>query len=230
MTETLRTLKTGEEGGKIQSQVFEAISKCVEFKLRETVERFSGWSLTPGSRDASDVIDAAIKSGLLETDVSGNPDRLHFLLRWYFGERNPSHHEYPEYDLATFLNYFMIGNFMIREFENRRNRNPLRIAMEVTINPPEVPLGTFYHIAAKITRPDGTFFESGAVKAIITYNGRMTFTEPLVYSVGSRQWTKDVATSVASTGDFYIRILAIEGTNKFVSERDAKGRLTGWVP
>lgn len=168
IAETTKALKTNSHQNKIESHVMEALSKYVEVRLRKIVEAFLGLSLATGSRTGSDIIGAAVKSGLIETDETGGLNNVHFLLRWYFGERNPPHHDYPEYDVFTFLNYYLISNFLIREIEKRRIENPLKITMNLVIAPTEVQLGTFYQISATIPLPDGSYFMHGEVKARIS--------------------------------------------------------------
>jgi hypothetical protein len=216
--------KSSLKDGKIGSDVMEAISKCVEVQLRTAVEAFSGLRLADGNRDGSDIIAAAIECGLL-VDETGLTDSTQFLLRWFFAERNLPHHDYPTFEFADFLNYFLSGNHVIAIFNRRKAINPRRIAMTVEILPPTTKIGQPFRVTATIQKPDGSEFTYGSVKAIINYNQKFVYTTSLQYDLGEKKWLADTVTSIATAGTFTVQILAVEGSNKYASKGDIKGKL-----
>jgi len=224
----LDTLQIGISDGKVTDVVLAEMSKLVEVRLRGIYEQFTGDKLAEGGNFGQRLLEALEDVGLI-TGTNGNPEYIYFLLKWYFGERNPPHHTHDTYEIETFISYWLIGNHILREFEERQKMLPRAISMTVDISPSVVALGTFFTLSAKIIRPDGTSVERGKVEAVTTFGNKSQRATGMTFSLSDKSWSSQVYTSGDVPGDFSVRVFAVEGNEKWVSKTSVRGKLVPYV-
>jgi len=218
------TLLIGIIDDKVTDIVLAEMSKLVEIRLRGIFEQFTGDKLAEGGNFGQRLLEALEDVGLI-AGTNGNPEYVYFLLKWYFGERNPPHHSHDTYEIETFLSYWLMGNHILREFEERQKSLPRAISMTVDISPAVVVRGMFFTVSARINRPDGTTVERGRVEGVTTFGNKSQRSTRMTFSLSDKNWSSQVYTSGDVPGDFTVRIFAEEGDERWVSKTSAKGKI-----
>ena len=180
---------------QIPAKVIEEISKHVEIVFRSSIERFAKQQLDPNT-SGWHLVDAALAKGFVEEDGEN------FMLRWYFKDiRNPSHHQFDTISRTTFLTYFLLSNYILRQF-TLWSKRPLLIEMDVNTNKNVYKMGEPITVKAQIRRLDDTIIQRGDIKVQVRFANKFSQVQTMNYMITDNNWQGMISTSGGGAGTF----------------------------
>ncbi len=189
--EVLRLLLEHTEQAEIPAQVIEDVTKWVENELRTMTEGFLGHELVGKAASGVGLVTAMQDSGLMLNELA-QPEPIQYLLRWYVAERNIAHHSFPSYSWPTFLSFFWVSNYVLRE-TSRRRAKPRAVYMDIQVHPATVLAGELVTIQASLTTPTtGAPFVGGQFEARLLFSNNQVRGVSLSYRAVDRRRHRDI--------------------------------------